>query len=521
MSKSPSPQTNPLASSSLPFAVSLLFALAGLASCGGGGASFRQTGGGGGGGGGNGAPCSAPAAITTSSGNVTRGVGSSVSSTFMDLHVGSSDILNMVTVPYGSLRLWDTATGWAQINTGPGSYDFSTIDGFVSAAPSGVDLLYNLARTPTWASSNPTDSSCAYNTGVYPNGGGNGQCWPPIDLNMDGSGTDQDWIDWVSAVALQNKNAYNYKIKYFEIWNEWNIQKFWQGTPAQLARMEQDARCIVEGPPSGYTCKENNSNYTSGTALNQAGGVKIVTPSPVGAHPDLNQVGLQLAAFFAATPAVSGIPGGTFSDVIGFHGYVGTTPNSGLCPNPEEVTTVLNDLNGALPSSEAGKPWFNTEGGWSKASDEGFTDPDRQAAFLARYFLVQKSLGVDRVYWYRWDSTSTYGGALWTSSAGPTQAADAWSEVNKWIVGATVSSACTANGSVWSCGYTRSGGYQALAVWDASQDCSNGSCSTKNYTVPSGYNQFLDLTGKMTSTSTGSTIQIAAKPILLENGTLP
>jgi hypothetical protein len=436
----------------------------------------------------------------------------------MDLHVGSSDILNTVTVPYGSLRLWDTSTGWAQINTSSGVYDFSTLDGFVNSSPSGVDLLYNLARTPHWASSNPNDGSCSYNTNDFPNGGGNGQCWPPIDLNSDGSGTDQDWIDWVTAVAQHNASKGD-KIKYFEIWNEWNVQKFWQGSPAQLARMEQDARCIVEGPPSGYTCKENNSSFPSGMGLNTA--AKIVTPSPVGAHPDLNQVGLQLSSFFAASPAVSRIPGGTFSDVIGFHGYVGTTPNSGLCPNPEEVATVVNDLNGALPGSETGKPWFNTEGGWSKASEEGFTDADRQAAFLARYFLLQRSLGVDRVYWYRWDATSTFGGALWTSSTGPTEAADAWSEVNKWIVGATVSSACTANGSVWSCGYTRSGGYQALAVWDASEDCSKGTCSTKNYTVPSSYNRYLDLTGASTSTSGGSTIQVGAKPVLLENGTLP
>ena len=86
----------------------------------------------------------------------------------MDLHVGSSDILNTVTVPYGSLRLWDTSTGWAQINTSSGVFDFSTLDGFVNSSPSGVDLLYNLARTPQWASSNPTDSSCSYNTTDLP-----------------------------------------------------------------------------------------------------------------------------------------------------------------------------------------------------------------------------------------------------------------------------------------------------------------------------------------------------------------
>jgi hypothetical protein len=131
-------------------------------------------------------------------------------------------------------------------------------------------------------------------------------------------------------------------------------------------------------------------------------------------------------------------------------------------------------------------------------------------------------LGVERVYWYRWDATSTYGGALWTPSAGPTEAATAWTEVSKWINGATLSTACSANGSVWSCGFIRPGGYLALAVWDAGQDCQNGVCKTKDYTVPAGFTQYLDLTGKSTTTtSAGSTIQIGAKPILLENGILP
>jgi hypothetical protein len=208
--------------------------------------------------------------------------------------------------------------------------------------------------------------------------------------------------------------------------------------------------------------------------------------------------------------------------VIGFHGYVGT--KSGVCPNPEEVTTVVDLMNSTVQSfGEGGKPWFNTEGGWSQASSEGFTDPDRQAAFLARYFLLQRSLGVDRMYWYRWDGTSTYLGALWSSSSGPTEAADAWSEVSKWINGGTLSTACTAKGSVWSCGFTRTSpvGYLALAVWDAGKDCTSTSCPTSDYTVPVGYTQYLDLTGTSTSTSAGATIQIGAKPILLENGTLP
>jgi hypothetical protein len=439
----------------------------------------------------------------------------------MDLHVGSSDLLSTVTIPYAGLRLWDTSTGWAQINTGDGTYDWSNLDGFVNTAPAGVDILYNLARTPNWATTSPNDSSCSYDVSGQ---GSGGQCDPPKDLNSDGTGTDQDWINWVSAVASRYKG----EIKYYEIWNEWNISLFWTGTPAQLVRMEQDARCAVEGPPAGFSCTVNGSSFPSGTGIDTS--ARIVSPSPVGAETDLNQVSKELSTYFQTT--VGGIAGGTFADEIGFHGYVSTATDSDPCPRPEDVNTVVTDLSNTVQSFPAeaqvngvDKPWFDTEDSWGKAPDEGFTDPERQAAFLARDFLLQRSLGVARLYWYRWDATSTYGGALWSSSAGITDAGDAWGEVYDWISGATLSSACTANNSsVWSCGFTRTSpsGYQALAVWDASQDCTTTSCPTTNFNVPAGpgYTQYVDLSGNVTVIS-GGTVPIGAKPILLENGTLP
>lgn len=485
----------------------LLLTLAGTISCGGGSNPPPRGGGGGGGG-----DCAQPAPVGTSP-KAQGGLAATLNpipSSFMDLHMGSSS-LPWPTVPFGGLRLWDTATGWTQINTAQGVYDWTNLDGFVSAAQAhpGVDLLYNLARTPTWASNNPTDSSCGYDTSTQ---GGPGQCDPPSDVDSQGGGTDAAWISWVSAVASRYKG----QIKYYEIWNEWNASLFWVGTPAQLVRMEQDARCVVEGPPSGLNCNPNSS-FPSGTAIDPS--ARIVTPSPVGSASQLNAVQTNLSTYFGTQ--VNGYSGGQFADIIGFHGYV-STGKSDTCPIAEDVISVIDDMNTAITSApgETGKPWFDTEDGWSKAADENFLDQDRQAAFLARYEILQRSMGVERGYWYRWDSTQDYTGALWTASSGTIEAANAWEEISKWMVGATLGTACSVQGTVWTCGFTRSG-YQALAVWDASQDCLKGTCATTAFTVPAGgYIEYRDLTDTVTTIS-GGTVPIGAKPILLETTQLP
>jgi hypothetical protein len=518
MSMSPSPVSSSKSFQKFLSLILPLMALAGTIACGGGSSTPSGGGGGGGGGGGTGANCSQPVPVSTSpqsQGGLAAGL-NPIPTSFLDLHLGGSGIL-WPTVPFGGLRLWDTSTGWAQINTANGVYDWTNLDGFISVSQThSVDLLYDLARTPAWISSNPNDSTCAYSTSAE---GGPGQCDPPTDLNSDGSGTDAAWIAWVSAVATRYKG----EIKYYEIWNEWNAQLFWVGTPAQLVRMEQDARCVVEGPNGlpASACTVNGSVFPSGTGIDTS--AQIISPSPVGSASQLSAVQDNLNTYFGTKVpnTASGYFGGQFADIIGFHGYV-SSGTSGFCPIPENVITVIDDMNSAITTAgETGKPWFDTEDGWSKANDENFLDQDREAAFMARYTLLQRSMGVERGYWYRWDSTQTYGGALWTQSGGPIEAVTAWDEVSKWMVGATFSTACTVNANVWQCGFTRSGGYQALAVWNSAQDCLNGSCPTLPFTVPAGgYTLYRDLTGTETSI-TGTTVPIGAKPILLETSTLP
>ena len=105
---------------------------------------------------------------------------------------------------------------------------------------------------------------------------------------------------------------------------------------------------------------------------------------------------------------------------------------------------------------------------------------------------------------------------LWTPSGGVNQSGVAYQQVQNWLVGATQSGSCSASGTIWSCSYTRSGGYQALATWDTSQSCSNGTCSTKPQPAASQYLHYRDLAGNTFSIANG-TVPVGAQPILLEN----
>src|SRR5260370_37330678 len=69
------------------------------------------------------------------------------------------------TVSYDMIRFWDTEPcQWPSVNTAPGVYNFSCIDSVLAKAYShGVkEAMYTLARTPTWASSDPSNTSCGY-----------------------------------------------------------------------------------------------------------------------------------------------------------------------------------------------------------------------------------------------------------------------------------------------------------------------------------------------------------------------
>jgi hypothetical protein len=365
------------------------------------------------------------------------------------------------TMPIYGIRLWDTATGWGQINTSQGVYDWSTLDLWIAAAAShGDQVIYTFGMTPTWASSDSTDTTCDYGTGF---------CYPPNDLNADGTGTDQHFIDFVSAIAQHAPS-----ITLWEMWNTPHDTYQWKGTDAQLVRMTQDARTYIKKYiPTALIISPANGqlNYTY----------------PGGNCTMADKLGGYLAAGM-----------GKYIDVVAFHTYYNTVP--------EDIVPVVQCYQSTMATYNiSSMPLWSTEGAWGFNTD--LPGANNQAGFLARLYLLLWSSGVARHYWYAWDDL--YTGTLSTNGV-PNSVGTAYAQVESWMSGRTMSTPCAAKSSgTWTCGLTGPNGYSAQAVWYPG--------GNKSYTAPTTFTNYLDLAGKQHNISSGASITIGVEPVLLQN----
>lgn len=278
-------------------------------------------------------------------------------------------------IQFAGVRLWDSAVPWSSLNPAPGVYDWSTLNIWINhAQQNGADILYTFGQVPAWASSKPDDLYCADQAG---------SCDPPNDLNKNGTGPNEHWKSFVSAIARHSAG----RIHYWEVWDEapnaGNPKQQgvgrWKGTVAQMVRMAKDARTIIKA--------------IDPTAV-------ITTPS--GAL--IPQARSWFNTYFAQG-------GGKYADVINVHGYVQSVGKA--LPAPEGLASLIKPFRTLLTKYHLSSlPLWDTEASWGVASATGLTDPDEQAGFVSRFYLMHQVLGFKRFYWYEWDNPAA--GTLWT-----------------------------------------------------------------------------------------------------------
>ena len=392
---------------------------------------------------------------------------------FFGMGAVSSGDLPKVT--YGTLS--HPPLAWTSIEgTARGTYDFTSMDQFVNGAPKDangvaqVDLA--MGWTPGWAVAVQTHCLTQKTTGLV-------ICTSPPD-NI------QDWTDFITQVAQHYNGVTAPHVKYYEIWNEANTNSFWTGGIKKLISMAQIAYPI----------------------LKQDGFSTVLTPSVV-----------WTAGTTFMTSYLSG-GGSNYADGVSFHGYPEKTGKGIKLPVqlPESLTSTNAPMQVMIPAYRAvadtngmlGKPLVTTEGGWGV---NGVSDPDMQAAWITQYVILQAGLAAQNNLqfqtWYTWGHASS--GTIETGLGLPTPAAYAYEQVVNWLVG-TTPSPCTSSGKglhLWSCPVGNN-----LIVWDASQTCSNGVCTTGPYTASQSFTKYVDLTG--TTNAITGTIALGVKPILLE-----
>jgi Putative Ig domain len=419
---------------------------------------------------------------------------------------------------YGMQRFWDSpSTQWPDINTASGVFDFTKLDSDLALAYTKGTMvgMYTLARTPTWASSNPTDTSCNNTTGM---GGGDGECDAPSDLNGDGSGTNAIWKAFITALAAHvNDSTYlqtHAHIKYWEIWNEPDTQAFFAGTIAQLARLTEDANCIITG--RGVIHQKGNGTATSCTATPIDPTAQIVMASAHAKGTALKYGQNEL--YCNGSPKTYQLPCpnppnaiATAVDIINFHMKPGNETGNN-CPAPTPCTPesamqmYVSNIRGMLQSAELSKPLWDGEAQYSSTGFSGdyLSDTDLAASFMPRFYLINWTLNVSGIAWY-----------TAASQAEPVEAQTSYQQTYNWLAGASLTTPCAATGTLWSCGITISG-KPYLILWDTSQTCANGSCSTANQAVATQWTQYQDMTAASTpNTISGGMVPVGIKPVLL------
>jgi hypothetical protein len=158
-------------------------------------------------------------------------------------------------------------------------------------------------------------------------------------------------------------------------------------------------------------------------------------------------------------------------------------------------------------NADLSMPLWDTEGSWGQTA---IGDDSHRAAFLAKYYVLQWSQGVDRVVWYAYDNIDCWGRLMGTTAA-LSAAGVAYGETYKWTVGATLTRPCSVDGNgTWACSLTRPGGYQAEIVWNSTTDLSG-------YAVPDAMAEYRDLAGNSNPIGNG-VVPVGNSPILIEPG---
>jgi hypothetical protein len=334
---------------------------------------------------------------------------------FFGMHDG--DPVSWPNAPIGAVRLWDSGVNWRQIETSPGVFDFSRLDAEVDAARgNGASVLLVLGQTPRFHATKPGKR------GTY-------------GLGAASMPTLTSWKNYVFKVV----HRYKGRGVDYQVWNEANVSGYWQGSAAQMAKLTQVASQVV--------------NRNDGSA-------KVVAPALA---TRLTGQRAWLRSFYAQR--VGGKKVAAYVDAVSLNLY--PVANA----SPESSMTLLSASKTMLHQAGVTKPIWNTEinygllgGGTARRIAR-----TKQAAYVARTFLLNAAAGVKRVYWYSWDVQKLANTQLtFGNGTSLTKAGLAYKVTRLWLLGSRVKSCTHDSRGTYTCTLNYPGGVKRV-YWNPSR----------------------------------------------------
>ena len=315
------------------------------------------------------------------------------------MHVSSLSAGRSYPGRLGGVRLWDAGVRWDQVERERGQFDWDRLDTAVATAQAAgaKEITYVLGSTPEWAARFVRPDTYYY---------GGGTASEPKKLSY--------WRDWVRAVATRYKG----RITTYQIWNEANLASFFAPERPQhwkrMALLTDIAADEIRGIDAKAKIASASSTVIQSKRFSQE------------------------SFFFRYLRSVRNRD--VALDAISVHLYPWTTKGPG-------GGTPFERLEGLQAAREVTKrlgfgrvPIWDTEVNYGNRRDNGHPKevfgPKVGAAYLARTYLDSLRYGVQKVFWYAWESHVMGISTTDELSGAPVLPGVAFFTLQEWLVGA-------------------------------------------------------------------------------------
>ncbi len=408
-----------------------------------------------------------------------------VPSTFFGVSVAYLNVTPSwpITIPVGTLGKTE-GTEWNDVEPTNGTYSWAALDSTIAQAKSAgvTQFMYTFWSTPEWASSHP-----AQNCILTASENVTGCAAAPTNIN--------DWDGFVKALVTR----YNGQIRYFELWNEANLNQTYSGSMSELVTMAQHAYGDIKAiDPSAIVLSPSASRI----------GVKEYSPGCINSE-------CWLAEYFAAG-------GGAYADGVAFHPYACFTNNSACATvgiaTPQggiqawagtPLSTVVGDVRSIMATYGLSKlPLIATEGGFPSdiISQNLLGTADQQSAFVSRWYILQASENVSVAVWFS-EFQPQEGLLGFGTSSAESEINQDYTQTYRWLVGSTFDGPCTLSGGIWACNLSLADGSAGQIVF------ADSSLTPLPYSPPKGFTEYQNLNASISPL--GNSVEVGMEPVLL------